>query len=136
MLVCFALSASAQNADAILGKWINPTGEGQITIYKKADKFFGKLSWIKEPNDANGKPKTDLKNPEPTLRTRPELGMELLKNFTHDGENTYENGTIYDPKSGKIYSCKMTLNDKKLKIRGYIGVSLFGRTETWTRVEE
>jgi uncharacterized protein (DUF2147 family) len=135
MLLFFVLSVSAQNADAVLGKWLNPSGEGQVEIYKKGDKYFGKLAWIKFPNDANGKPKTDVKNPEESLRTRPELGLELLKNFTFDGDNVYEGGTIYDPKSGKTYSCKMTLNGKKLKIRGYIGVSLFGRTEEWTRVE-
>jgi uncharacterized protein (DUF2147 family) len=135
MLLLFVLSVSAQNADAVLGKWLNPSGEGQVEIYKKGDKYFGKLAWIKFPDDASGKPKTDIKNPDASLRTRPELGLELLKNFTFDGDNVYEGGTIYDPKSGKTYSCKMTLNGKKLKIRGYIGVSLFGRTEEWTRVE-
>ncbi|WP_074487509.1 DUF2147 domain-containing protein [Mucilaginibacter polytrichastri] len=135
MLLFFVLSASAQNADAIIGKWINPSGEGQIEIYKKGNKFFGKLAWIKFPNDAGGKPKTDIKNPDEALRSRPELGLELLKDFTFDGEDVYENGTIYDPKSGKTYSCKMTLKGKKLKIRGYVGISLLGRTEEWTRVE-
>lgn len=135
MLLFFVLSVSAQKADAVLGKWLNPSGEGQVEIYKKGEKYFGKLAWIKFPNDAGGKPKTDLKNPDAALRTRPELGLELLKDFTFDGDNVYEGGTIYDPKSGKTYSCKMTLNGKKLKIRGYIGISLFGRSEEWTRVE-
>lgn len=135
MLLFFVLSVSAQKADAIIGKWLNPSGEGQVEIYKKGDKYFGKLAWIKFPNDASGKPKTDLKNPDPALRTRPELGLELLKDFTFNGEDVYEGGTIYDPKSGKTYSCKMTINGKKLKIRGYVGISLFGRTEEWTRVE-
>jgi uncharacterized protein (DUF2147 family) len=135
MLLFFVLSVSAQKADAIIGKWLNPSGEGQVEIYKKGDKYFGKLAWIKVPNDASGKPKTDVKNPDEALRTRPELGLELLKDFTFNGEDVYEGGTIYDPKSGKTYSCKMTINGKKLKIRGYVGISLFGRTEEWTRVE-
>ena len=130
-----SLASSAQNADAILGKWLNPTGEGQVLIYKKGNKFFGRLNWIKFPNDINGKPKTDIKNPNTSLRSRPELGLELLKDFTYDGDKTYEDGTIYDPKSGKTYSCKMILNSNKLKIRGYIGISLLGRTEVWTRSE-
>lgn len=130
-----AITAFAQNADAILGKWLNPTGEGQIQIYKHGDKYFGKLVWIKSPNDASGKPKTDVKNPDPALRSRPELNLELLKDFKYDGDNVYTDGTIYDPKSGKTYSCKMTLEGKKLKIRGYIGISLIGRTEIFTRVE-
>ncbi|MGN6638204.1 MAG: DUF2147 domain-containing protein, partial [Mucilaginibacter sp.] len=123
------------NADAILGSWANPSGEDHILIYKRGNKFFGRLDWIKYPNDEQGKPKTDKNNPDPKLRSRPDLGLELLKDFTYEGDNLYDDGTIYDPKSGKTYSCKMTLNGNTLKIRGYIGISLFGRTETWTRVK-
>lgn len=129
-----SLSVLAQSGDAILGKWLNPSGEGQVQVYKKGDKYFGKLVWIKIPNDETGKPKTDKHNPDPALRSRPELGLELLKDFTVDGK-VYEGGTIYDPKNGKTYSCKMTLNGNQLKIRGYIGISLLGRTEVWTRVK-
>ena len=137
-LILIALSAniaSAQNADAILGKWLSATGEGQVQIYKKGNKYYGKLSWIKVPDKENGKPKLDEHNPDKNLQSRPVLGIELLKNFTFDGNNVYEDGTIYDPKSGKTYSCKMTLKGDVLKIRGYIGISLIGRTENWTRVK-
>jgi uncharacterized protein (DUF2147 family) len=130
-----SIPVSAQNADAILGKWLNATGEGQIQIYKKENKFFGKLSWIKIPNDDSSKPKVDDHNPDKSLQSRPILGLELLKNFTFNGNNVYEGGTIYDPKSGKTYSCKMTLKDDVLKIRGYIGISLLGRSENWSRVK-
>ncbi len=128
-------TASAQNADNILGKWLSATGEGQVLIYKKGDKFYGKLTWLKFPDDAGGKPKTDQHNPDKALQKRPELGIELLKDFTFNGEDVYEGGTIYDPKSGKTYSCKMTIKGDNLKIRGYIGISLLGRTENWTRVK-
>ena len=130
-----SITASAQKADAILGSWANPSGEDHILIYKKGNKYFGKLDWIKFPNDEQGKPKTDKNNPDESLRTRPEWGLELLKDFTFDGDNVYTDGTIYDPKNGKTYSCKMTLDGNKLKIRGYIGISLFGRSEIWTRVK-
>ncbi len=132
----FVVNADAQTADAILGKWINPSGEGQIQIYKKGNLYFGKLAWIKEPEDpATGKPKVDINNPDKSLQSRPILGLELLKNFKFDGDDVYEGGTIYDPKSGKTYSCKMTLSGNKLKIRGFIGISLLGRSEVWTRVK-
>ncbi|RKR85208.1 uncharacterized protein DUF2147 [Mucilaginibacter gracilis] len=134
LCITVSVSALAQNCDAIVGKWLNPSGEGQVQIYKKGDKFFGKLAWIKFPNDEAGKPKTDKLNPDPALKSRPELGLELLQSFTCDG-NTYVDGTIYDPKSGKTYSCKMTLKGDVLKIRGYIGISLLGRTEEWTKVK-
>jgi len=136
MLLCVAsLSVFAQKGDDILGKWLNPSGEDQIWIYKVSGKYFGKLGWIKVPNE-DGHPKMDKNNPDPALRTRPDLNLELLKDFTFDGKS-WEDGTIYDPKSGKTYSCKMTMTDNNntLKIRGYIGISLFGRTEVWTRVK-
>jgi uncharacterized protein (DUF2147 family) len=135
LLAVFSFTASAQKADAILGSWVNPNGEDHILIYKKGSKYFGKLDWIKYPNDEQGKPKTDKKNPDDALKSRPELGLELLKDFTYDGEKVYEDGTIYDPKNGKTYSCKMTLEGNSLKIRGYIGISLFGRSEIWTRIK-
>lgn len=135
MLPFFSLKAWAQKADAILGSWANANGQDHVLIYKHGDKFFGKLDWIKFPNDENGKPKTDKNNPDPALRSRPALGLELLKDFTFDGDNVYSDGTIYNPKNGKTYNCKMTIEDNTLTIRGYIGISLFGRSVTWTRVK-
>ena len=133
LFLAASMTVFAQKGDAILGKWLNPSGEDQIWIFKKGDKYFGKLGWIKVP-DRNGKPKMDENNPDPKMRTRPDLNLELLQDFTFNGEN-WDDGTIYDPKTGKTYSCKMTLKDNNtLKIRGYIGISLLGRTEVWTRV--
>jgi len=135
LLIAISYVASAQKADAILGSWANPSGEDHILIYKRGNKYYGKLDWIKFPNDENGKPKTDKNNPDEKLRSRPEWGLELLKDFVYDEDNVYNDGTIYDPKNGKTYSCKMTLDGSTLKIRGYIGISLFGRSEIWTRVK-
>lgn len=123
------LMVFAQSNDPILGKWQNPSGEGRIEIYKKGDKYYGKLYWIKDSS------KKDLKNPTESLRSRNIQGLEILTNFTKNGK-TYEGGQIYDPKSGKTYSCKMTLkSNDALDIRGYVGVSLLGRTETWKRIK-
>ncbi|MGJ1206211.1 DUF2147 domain-containing protein [Sphingobacterium lactis] len=124
----FTMMVFGQNNDPILGKWENPSGEGRIEIYKKNNKFYGKLYWIKNAG------KKDAKNPDPNLRTRDIQGLEILTGFTKKGK-TYEDGEIYDPKSGKTYSCKMTLKgDNQLDIRGYMGISLLGRTETWKRI--
>ena len=135
LLFVFSSSAFAQKKDDILGKWLNPSGEGQIEIYKRGDKFFGKLAWIKEPNDEKGKPKTDEKNPTESLRNKPLLNLEILKNFVFD-DGKWIDGTIYDPKSAKTYSCQLTLKDaNQLSVRGFIGVSLIGRTEVFKRVK-
>jgi len=135
MAMTFGFVVSAQKADAILGQWVNPNGQDHILIYKKGNKYFGKLDWIKFPNDEQGKPKTDKNNSDKTLQSRPDLGLELLKDFTFDGDDVWDDGTIYDPKNGKTYSCKLTLDGNNLKIRGYVLFSLFGRTEVWTRLK-
>lgn len=126
-----------KSADDILGVWMNEDKDAHIEIFKRGDKYFGKLVWLKFPiDDETGKPKTDKNNPDENLRTRPTLGLEILTDFVFDGDNRWEDGDIYDPKKGNTYSCYMKfVEEKKLKIRGYIGISLLGRTTYWTRVE-
>lgn len=134
-ILMFTLPVFSQNRDAVLGKWLNVSGEGQIMIYKKGNEYFGKLVWLKSPNDEKGNPKLDIKNPEISLKTRPVSGLEILKNFSY-GDGIWEDGSIYDPKTGKTYSCKMSMvSSDKLDIRGFVGFSILGRTETWTRVQ-
>jgi uncharacterized protein (DUF2147 family) len=136
--VLFSLQVLAQNnPDACLGTWLTGSKKGHVQIYKQGDKYFGKIIWLKEPNDpATGKPRLDAKNPDATKKARPILGMVNLSNFQYDGDNLWEDGKIYDPENGKEYSCKITLvNANQLNVRGYIGVSLIGRTDAWTRVK-
>ncbi len=124
----------SQNADAILGVWKSGEGTGMVQIYKKADKYFGKVVWLKVPNEPDGKPRTDMNNPDEKLRSRPLKGLENLREFNFKGENTWEEGRIYDPKTGNDYACVMKMVDENtLEVRGYIGVSLFGRTDVWKR---
>jgi len=128
------MAARAQ-ADKLEGLWYNEEKTGKIEISKDASgKFNGKVVWLKEPLE-NGKPKLDKLNSDEKLRSRPRLGLPVLNGFVKDGENKYNDGTIYDPLNGKTYSCKITYKGKTLDIRGYIGISLFGRTTTWSRVE-
>lgn len=134
-LTLCSISAFAQNKDAIIGKWLSATSEGQIEIYKRSDKYYGKLSWVKEPNDVNGKPKLDHKNTNANLRSKPILGLEILKDFIFE-DGKWTDGTIYDPQTGKTYSCNLSLKQNgQLNIRGYIGISLIGRSESWKRVK-
>ena len=93
---------------------------------------------MRDPIDEDtGKPKKDKENSDKELRSRPVLGLEILTGFVFD-DDEWEDGDIYDPKNGKTYSCYMKFNDDtkdELKVRGYIGFSLLGRTTYWTRVE-
>ena len=73
-------------------------------------------------------------NSDPKHQKQPLLGLIMLRNFVYDEDQVWNDGEIYDPKNGKTYSCKMTLKDwNTLDVRGYIGISLFGRTDTWKR---
>ena len=121
----------AQNADDVVGVWLTDGGKSKVEIYKKGDEYFGKIIWLREPNE-NGKPKVDKNNPDDDLKSRPLVGMELLSDFEFD-DDEWEDGEIYDPESGKTYSCEMTLDGNTLNVRGYIGVSWVGRTTEWTR---
>jgi uncharacterized protein (DUF2147 family) len=122
-------------ADRLLGVWEPSNGKARVKIEKIGNKYYGKIVWLKEPNDpATNQPKVDSKNPDASMRTVPLKGYRMLKDFTYSGNSQWENGTIYDPENGSDYSCKMELIDNNtLEVRGFIGISLFGRTDVWKR---
>ncbi|GAB4331654.1 MAG: DUF2147 domain-containing protein [Bacteroidales bacterium] len=126
--------AQAPQADDLLGIWFNEEKDAKIEIYRENDHYYGKIVWLKEPIDPDtGKPKVDDENPDEALQSRPIMGLLLVKDFIFDGE-LWDDGEIYDPKSGNTYDCYMKLESPdKLKVRGYIGISLIGRTTYWTR---
>lgn len=125
----FAQASQASQGDAILGEWINAEKDAKFLIYKKESKYFGKISW------GTGRDTKDANNPDPKLQNRELVGLTILNNFIFKGNAVWADGTIYDPQDGKTYSCKLTLKSvKKLDVRGFVGVSWFGRTETWTKI--
>ena len=128
-------SWAQSESDAVLGVWETGSGKARIKIDKNGETFMGRIVWLREPNDETGKPKVDKNNPDEGLRQKPLLGYHLLKNFTYSGNKTWEDGTIYDPENGSTYSCTIAMVDENtLEVRGYIGVTLFGRTDVWKRV--
>jgi len=131
----FAVRVFSQTkGDDIVGIWLTSGKEpAKIHIYKSGDKYYGKIIWLKNLTD-NGKERTDANNPDKTKRNNPVIGLIILIAFKFDGDDEWNGGDIYDPESGKTYSSYIYLKDKNmLKVRGYVGVSLFGRTETWIR---
>jgi uncharacterized protein (DUF2147 family) len=114
------------SADEIIGVYWSPKKDAKIEIFKKGNRYYGRSVWVATM-------RKDTKNPDESLKSREVLGIELLSGFSYN-DNTYKDGKIYDPESGKTYDCKMTLTYKILKVRGYIGISLFGRTETFERI--
>jgi uncharacterized protein (DUF2147 family) len=141
VLLLVAVSVCAASADDILGVWYNQERDAKIEIFKCGEKYCGRVVWLKEPNYPAGSkegtpdtPKLDHKNPDPTLRSKPVIGLRIVNDFVFAGDSMWKGGKVYDPKNGKTYSGKMTLvSPDQLNLRGFIGISLIGRTAIWTR---
>lgn len=128
------LAANAQSENAILGVWYNTEKTAQVEILKNGSTFIGKIIWLKDPNPG-GKPAVDKFNPSSKLKSRPLMGLNLLEGLTYSS-GIWEDGTIYDPKTGKTYACQLSIKSQEvLEVKGYIGFSLLGRTVEWTRVK-
>lgn len=140
-VVCMASAVTAAAAaedrtacDAVLGKWWFPKQNGQMEIRCDKDVYSGKvIAYEKEGA-------LDKNNPDPALRERPFVGVEMLKDFKYDAKKQqWSSGTIYDGDSGKTYKCTLWFKDgdtSRLNARGYVGISVLGRTEVFTRVTE
>ncbi len=139
LLTVFGLFAMfcvfAQSNDVIVGKWKtidDESGEAKsiVEIFKKPDgKYYGKIAQLllKPENENCVQCKDDRKN-------KPLLGLEIIRGLNKSGSE-YTGGSITDPKNGKSYKCTVTRNGDKLSVRGYMGISLIGRTQTWTLVK-
>jgi len=148
--VLFLLSVvplHAGEGDAVLGLWLTDPddagGAARVEITRDGESYSGRIVWLAEPvysaedgPEWEGRAKVDRENPDPALRSRPVLGLEIVGGFHYEGKGKWSGGTIYDPNNGKTYRCWMKLKDGKLKVRGYIGFSMLGRTTYWTRVAE
>ena len=140
-------SLADEQKNTVLGNWKTETtdeGFAKVTIRKVGDSIEGKITWLSEPtypeNDKqgmDGQLKIDRENPDKVLSSRPIIGLVLLRDFEYAGNGVWEKGTIYDPESGNTYKSTIKLSGpNKLKLRGYIGISLIGRTSKWTRLTE
>jgi uncharacterized protein (DUF2147 family) len=125
--------SSAVDYLSAVGVWKNE--DATFEIFENQGKLSGKIIALKEPQTPEGKEKTDIHNPDPTKRERPIVGLVFMSGFSKKGGARWEDGTIYDPKTGNTYSGSMELEGPEtIKVRGFIGISLMGRTDIWTRV--
>ncbi|MCR5862183.1 DUF2147 domain-containing protein [Flavobacterium sp. J372] len=136
LTILFVAVAGVFSAQAqVTGKWKtidDETGKAKsiVEIYESNGKLYGKVVEILNPAKKNAK----CDKCEGADKGKPVEGLVIIKGLTKDG-NEWTDGDILDPTKGKLYSCTLKLDGKdKLKVRGYLGVSLLGRTQTWTRV--
>jgi uncharacterized protein (DUF2147 family) len=133
----FGAFTMAQDADDIVGVWEPGHGKARVKIDNIDGKYYGRIVWLKEPNDPEtGKAKTDFNNPDESMKNVPLRGYRILKDFEYKGKGEWAEGTIYDPETGNTYSSVITWKDENtLDIRGFVGVKTFGRSDTWRRLK-
>jgi uncharacterized protein (DUF2147 family) len=129
-LSVFAASGMSQ-ANGVLGYWKEPQGSVIHVDHCGKDVCATLVAISKSaPSQVDGK------NPKTGLRQRPLCGLRIGEGFHLTSPGKAEDGMLYDPKTGKTYHGTMTAHADKMDLRGYIGLSLFGRTERWTRTEQ
>lgn len=135
--LCLILfSVFSTQAQSILGQWKtidDETGKAKsvVEIYENNGVLYGKIIEIVDKS----KQDAVCESCDGANKGKKIKGMIILEGFKKKG-STWEGGTILDPNSGKVYKCNLNLeNSDKLKVRGYVGVSLFGRTQYWQRVK-
>ncbi|WP_430390012.1 DUF2147 domain-containing protein [Dyella sp. 20L07] len=115
-----------------------------IHIERQGSRYEGRIVWQLHDTygpgdgvDLNGKIVTDRHNPDPALRSQPLTGLRLLWGLRYDvSEDAWVDGYVYDTDNGKTYHCQIHLLDRnRLSLRGFIGISLFGGSTTWTRTQ-
>lgn len=135
MILMLAPLAAAFAQD-VVGKWKLEDGTAIVEVYQQGDVYNGKIVWLQDPTEADGSPAVDNNNPDPKLRTRQVLGLNMLSNLKK-GNGEYSGGSIYDPGNGKTYNCSMKVEGDVLKVRGSLDKrGLIGRTMDWFRVKE
>lgn len=133
--ILFSTLAWAEKTD-VEGRWLTQEGDGWIMIQIVGDSLQGTVAGSPDPRQREER-EFDDRNPDPNLRTRRLDGLTIMTGFEYKGDGHWSGGTVYDPNSGKTYKCTVKqLDTNTLKIRGFIGISLFGRSETWTRDDE
>jgi uncharacterized protein (DUF2147 family) len=127
--------ARAEQGSSPVGLW--KTEDAQIEIYEVDGKLSGKIATLNKQYMTDGIEKTDISNPDPEKRSRPLIGLVFMTGFTPEGSGRWDHGTVYDPKTGHTYASFLEYDGgDTLRLRGYIGISLIGRTAVWTKVKD
>ena len=130
-----SIAAKADEGSSPVGLW--KTEDAQVEIFEADGKLSGKIAALNKEYTSDGIEKTDISNPDPAKRSRPLIGLVFMTGFTPEGSGRWDHGTVYDPKTGHTYASFLEYDGgNTIKLRGYIGISLIGRTAVWTKVKE
>ena len=133
--LALALSGPAAAAtDPVFGRWLVEGGEAVVEIAPCGDQACGRLVWLQNPWAAGGGPKRDAKNPDPSARSRTLCGLRLISGLERGEDGAWEDGEIYSARDGRTYGVEITPDGPdRLNVRGYLGISLLGGSQTWVR---
>lgn len=127
--------AAAQPNSSPEGYWLTEKKSGIVEIFRcSSDMLCGRLAWFRiKPSDED-QSGLDVKNPDPSRRNQSECGLVFMSGFKPAGPANWEDGSVYSPDDGHTYRANITLRaDGTLRLHGYIGISLIGASEIWTR---
>ena len=128
--LAFGLLAEPAWAGEPSGLWLTEDGSAKSKVALCGPNVCGSITWLKEPNDASGKPKVDKNNTDTSKRGRPIIGVPIVLSMKPDGGDKWS-GKIYNAEDGKTYDGSLTLAGNAMKVQGC--VSIFCKTKTWTR---
>ncbi|WP_343524213.1 DUF2147 domain-containing protein [Pedobacter sp.] len=135
-LLAIITKTFAQTSEGtILGKWESDKKDVKFEIFKQGDKYYGKYLWGNQIVESDGiTSKKDTKNPDIKLRSRDLIGITSLTDLKWDGKE-YVDGKIYNAPTGDTYSCKVWVKEGKMYLRGYMGLSILGKTASFHRIK-
>ncbi len=133
-VLLFVASAAAEGPSPV-GRWMTEGGKSHVQIYPCGPLLCGRIVWLREPLGTDGLPKVDLKNPDQSKRSQKIVGLMMMWNFAKASDpGEWESGRIYNPEEGETYKSTLKLRpDGKLEVRGYVGISLLGKSQYWER---
>ena len=127
-------------APTFAGVWIDHTGRGAIEVLPcpgNGGLLCGRIVWLDNPNDKQGKPLRDILNPDTKLRGQPICGLQVIGNVRPQRDGSYDGGWIYDPEEGAKYDVELRLKDAStLQVMGYMGVKWLSETYVWKRATQ
>lgn len=134
LAVSMGASQSAVANDAV-GVWLTDEGKAKVRLSECGQRLCSEIIWLREPTDERGRPLRDIYNPDPRLRNRPIIGMEILQDLRPVGPNQWS-GQIYNPENGKMYTAHLTVGGDAMRLRGCVSWGWPCGEQTWTRISE
>lgn len=119
-------------SDILPGVWVTEGSRSKVEIFRTGNSYAAKIIWLAEENNTEGQPKTDKKNPDPALRSRPIIGLVILSDLKLEN-GIWKGSKIYSPERGEYIDCSLQLQDGyTLRITATKG--FFSTTKYWRKL--